>query len=144
VFVWSYLQLLNVITAFTDSLSSTGLSVHLYTNNVTPTRNDTLTTYTEADYTGYAAVNLTGQNAAVWQSQGSAVQYTTTQAAFSPTGTTVGNVIYGYYVSMATSPATLLGAELLPSPVSLGSPADQLIIITALGISDGQVPGITF
>lgn len=86
----------------------------LYQNNYTPDDNSTSGSFTEANFTNYAAVTMTraGWNSAVVvsnkaeSSYGSGPQTWTCGAS--------GNTIYGYYV-VASGTSTVLWAELFPT-----------------------------
>jgi hypothetical protein len=85
--------------------------LRLYQNNHTPAAASTLGSFTEADFTGYAARTLSRSS---W---GSA--FTTggkAESTYSPpqswTCGATGNTIYGYYVVGSLGAGTLLWAEL--------------------------------
>jgi len=75
------------------------LVLRLYQNNITPSDTDTTATYTEANFTGYAAITLTG---ATWNAaSGGTITYSA-QQTFTCSGAS-SNSIYGYYVTQTTS-----------------------------------------
>jgi hypothetical protein len=87
-----------------------GAKIALYQNDVTPTPLTVIGGLTEATYTGYA------QKAIVWAAPsdtagGTAEVIGTIAAAFRPTATTTGNVIYGLMIVTAGG-ALLLSARL--------------------------------
>lgn len=136
--------LLSAITAYAASLSS-GIVVHLYSNNYQPLVSSLITDFTEADYTGYAEQPITGFAAASWASQGAAIVYGDTIATFQPSGTTLTTVCYGYYVTITVSMVVILiGGEKFASAIPMASPADQINIVPGLGISDALIPGNVF
>lgn len=123
-----------------------GAKVALYTNNFTPTVDSVLSDFTEADYTGYTAggIAITPFGTAAWASQGAAVAYGSL-ATFNPTNpTTVGNIIYGYFIFSGGTPQTLVGAERFASPIPMQSAADQINIVVPYGIGDPGIPGVIF
>jgi hypothetical protein len=96
-------------------------TLKLFKSNTTPAETDTAATYTEADFTGYAAKTLTrsvsgstwstpasAAPAGSWSAEASVAASTYGAAAqvFSCTGT--GNTIYGYYIVGATSGKLIL------------------------------------
>lgn len=81
------------------------VKLHLYKNNVTPSETDTVSTYTEDDGTGYAAISLTGSN---WDTTTTAGTASYAQQTFTYTA---GTTVYGYYVT-DNAGTTLLWAEL--------------------------------
>lgn len=80
----------------------------LYQSNTTPAETDTHTTYTEATWTGYAAVTLTG---ATWTVSGTApTEAAYPQQTFTSTAGSQNQANYGYYVTQFTA-GTLMWAE---------------------------------
>lgn len=74
------------------------LVLRLFKNNITPSETDTAATYTEADFTGYSAITLTG---ASWGSpSGGSIAYA--QQTFTASGSP-NNDVYGYYYTQVTS-----------------------------------------
>lgn len=71
----------------------------LFQNNITPSDTDTAATYTEATFTGYAGLALTG---ATWGAAAGGIITYSAQQTFTSTGV-VSNSIYGYYVVQTTS-----------------------------------------
>src|SRR5574338_390456 len=72
--------------------------LRLFKNNITPADTDTAATYTEADFTGYAAITLTGSS---WGApSGGSISYAQQTFTCSGAGSTT---IYGYYLTQATS-----------------------------------------
>lgn len=142
-FVQTRQQLVNSLTAAIAALTASP-TLHLFKNNFTPTNISTIADFTEADYTGYAASTVAAWIAVAWQSQGAAVAYAAGSHTFQPSGTTVGNVIYGYYLASGDMTPHLIGAELLSVPFSLASPLDQLVISPVLSVADGLIPGAIY
>lgn len=101
--------------------------VGLFKNNHTPVVGDTMASLTEADFPGYAPVNLNSTPthlpmvAHVGFLQWNAVSFTRSSGAGSQT-------IYGYFVREPVSPQ-LLWAQLLPVPVVVTT-VGQIIIVT--------------
>lgn len=107
-------------------------TLKLYKTNVTPAESDTAGSYTEADFTSYAAVTLTSTQAAgTWAvpttSSGTTSSTYGTNAVFSPTSS---QTVYGYFVVGATS-TVLMWAELFSSSKNLVS-GDTLTITPKL------------
>lgn len=103
-----------------------GFPVRLYKSAFTVQVNTVLADLTaiECDYTGYApiVVDMTAGyvdpiNNAIVQSQ---------LMTFAPTGTAVGNQVYGWWIDNGTD--VLMGA-LLASPVTLDSPSKELSLV---------------
>lgn len=135
------LEMLNYVISEMIGVSMSFPTVHLFSNNFQPTNTSVLTDFTEADFTGYAAVQLTSWTVQAWQSQGAAVTYSN-PANFRPSGTTVLQTVYGYYVTVGSGP-TYLGAENIgafPFPTV----ATELNVVVAWGLQDGGVSAITY
>jgi hypothetical protein len=88
--------------------------LRLYQNNHTPAITDTAANYTEATFTGYAAINLVSWGNAFLN--GSSISEMDEIArTFTQTGVGVTNNIYGYYVTDGAG--VLIWAELNPNGV---------------------------
>ena len=97
--------------------------LHLFTNNYTPTKTDTTSSYTEASDTSYAAVALTGTNWSV-----TTVSSVTTGTYPAQTFTFAGaQTVYGYYITNNAG-TTLIGAEAFPSALTIPSGGGTITI----------------
>jgi hypothetical protein len=142
-FVQSQGNLLASLTAALAGIST--CQIRLYSNNYTPTNASLLTNFTEANFTGYTAVTNASWNAPSWAGQGAAVGYSKEVATFQPTGTTITQTVYGYYVTIGSGGGeTLLGAELFSSPIPMASVEDQINIVFPMSVGDGSIPGIIY
>ena len=111
---------LNLITGKT---AQTNLKLHLFKNNVTPTKTDTISTYTESTGTGYASVTLTPANFST-----STVGSTTTTSYPTVTFTYTGSEsVYGYYVTNNDS-TIVLWAEAFSSVFSIPAGGGQVLV----------------
>jgi hypothetical protein len=139
-FVASKAGLLNAILNVTAGWTGAGpTTIRLFSNVVTPTPTSQLSDFTEADFTGYGAVTISSWTDSFWASQGAAFQMPGVTVVFAPASPyTVGQVIYGYFVQNTPSsgPATLVGAEVFPSPVSMSQAGDQIVLGFLYGISN--------
>ena len=108
-------------TSLGDNVSGAlvGVKVHLFSNNVTPTNADSLATYTEANFTGYAAATASG-----WSAAGLTGHVASTTANPVTFTLTAGSQnVYGYYLTDSTS-GKLYAAERDPNaPVALNTTA---------------------
>lgn len=105
-----------------------GCTLRLFKNDYNPNPNSAEDDFDEADYTGYAAFTPL-----VWGDPydlpGGDAQVVAVSHQFQPTATTVGNLIYGWYVTKGTpGTLTIVSAERLDSPENLSGPADALIV----------------
>lgn len=109
------------------------VTIHLIAAPFTPTPNAVVADFTEADYTGYAAVNVTEAGPVAWDDELLNGVQSFGAAHFQPTGTTVTNTIYGYWVTMNVltggSVTELVDVMTLKEPVPLLSTADALDIV---------------
>jgi hypothetical protein len=145
VFVQQFDSLIDSMSAIITNLigvTSSFPTINLYQNNYNPTPQSAVGDFTVADYTGYAAVLLTSWQTPSWQSQGAAVSYAN-PCVFSPTGTTVPNTIYGYYMTISSG-LILLGAERLATPANLTGPTTSLTVVPPWGISDAGIAGVIY
>lgn len=75
------------------------LVLRLYQNNIVPADTDTAATYTEATFSGYAPITLTGSS---WGTPtNGSISYA--QQTFTHNGGGTSNNIYGYYVTQVGS-----------------------------------------
>lgn len=91
---------------------------HLFTNNVTPTLADTVATYTEASWTGYAAVSKTFTDYTINGVSGHNGFAIASPIAFSNTSGSSQNA-YGYYVTDSGGTILLAAARFDSAPVSI-------------------------
>ena len=90
------------------------LVLRLYQNNIVPADTDTAATYTEATFSGYAPITLTGSS---WGTPtNGSISYA--QQTFTHNGGGTSNNIYGYYVKQVTS-GTLVYSERDPAAAFL-------------------------
>lgn len=81
------------------------LVLRLFQNNITPAETDVVGTYTEATFTGYASITLTG---ATWTTTpGAPSQAAYPQQSFTSSAEQASQSIYGYYLTR------LAGGELI-------------------------------
>jgi hypothetical protein len=77
------------------------LVLKLFKNNITPAETDTAATYTEADFTGYGSIVLTGANWTVTEGAPSDASYAQQTLTSSANQTT--QQIYGYFLVRSSS-----------------------------------------
>jgi len=108
-----------------------GALVHLYKNDYVPTPFSLTADFTTADYTGYAAQAVA---AASWNattlSDGSA-GLVGPGLFFDATGSSVTNVIYGYYITDAAGTNTLW-AERFDAPRGITGPGTGFTLVPQL------------
>ncbi len=106
------------LKAGVNKTAGQNLILKLYKNNVTPAEADVEGGYTEADFTGYSNVTLTG---ASWTATpGAPSQVTYAQQSFTSSADQSTQSIYGYFLVQASS-GLLVAAERFsdgPYPIS--------------------------
>ncbi len=105
----------------TNKTAPQNLVLKLYKNNITPSDTDTAATYTEADFTGYSAITLTG---ASWgAASGGTIAYA--QQTFTCSGAS-SNSIYGYFVIQTTSTVLLYSERDASAPFTVTVSGDAV------------------
>lgn len=114
---------------FTD-----GLQIHLYKEPVVLSSGMTEADFTEANYTGYAVVTADLAGTAWDDVAGNAV-LSFEGVHFQPSGSAVGNTIYGWYATMDAIDATeIVRAVEFPAPISMLSVADAIDVSPRIGL----------
>jgi hypothetical protein len=83
-----------------NKTAAQNLVLRLFKNDVTPADTDTVSNYTEADFTGYSAVTLTGANWTATPGDPTEIAYA--QQSFTSSAGSQNQTIYGYYLTRAT------------------------------------------
>lgn len=89
------------------------LKLKLYSNDVTPGETDTVATYTETDFTGYAAIDLPGTGCTVTNADPSEASWAA--KTFTSSAGSQNKNCYGYYVTNSAG-TILMWAERFTSP----------------------------
>ena len=98
----------------------------LFTNDYTPTADDELADYTEATFSGYAQVPLTGSSWAVTAAEPAVASYA--EQEFISDDDQTPETIYGYAVFLATDDLYVT-AERLPTPQVVQNDTDLVAVI---------------
>jgi hypothetical protein len=118
-----------ILAMIVNKTAPQDLVLKLYSSNTTPAETDTAVTYTEATFSGYSAIPLTG---ATWGSPSAGSITYSSQQTFTHNGGGVSNSIYGYFVVQSVS-GTLLYAERDGSaPFTLTNNGDNVKITPTL------------
>jgi hypothetical protein len=75
--------------------------LRLFKNNLTPDNTSVLADFTEADFTGYSAITLTGGSWTTTQGNPSTGAYA--QQTFSSSAAQAVQTIYGYYITRTST-----------------------------------------
>jgi hypothetical protein len=105
------------------------LILKLYQNNHTPVYADTVSAYTEATFTGYSAITLTGASWTMSGSDPTTASYA--QQSFTSSANQSAQTIYGYYLIRATQ-LDLIAAELFASAIIIQYNGDTINITPTL------------
>lgn len=108
-------------------LGATGLlaaEVGLFQNNIIPDANTPRASLTDATYTGYAQVPVTWHLPSI--ADDGTPEIVSDQIIFRPTGTAIGNTIYGAWVETGAGAYYAPGA--LDTPVPMTSALDELVL----------------
>lgn len=102
-------------------------TLKLYKNNVTPSATDTASTYTEATFTGYSAINLTGSS---WTTTSSSSPASNTYAlqTFTSTAGSQNENEYGYFVIQQTSGLLIYAERFSNGPYNIQNNGDSISI----------------
>jgi hypothetical protein len=137
----SNLYMLAALTAVKTSIlkaGAAGFKIKLAQGpTFAPNPNSVPGDFTEADYTGYAAVTLTTMSANS-QTGNSFESTSTTVAGFAPSGTAVTNSILGYWVE--SDGGDLLAYEVFPAPIPMQTTLDSIQIVPRWQIQPAQWP----
>ena len=116
-----------------DVILATSLVLRLFKNNFTPSNSSVLADFTEADFTGYSALTLTGGS---WTTtQGDPTTGVYAQQAFTGTGT--AQTVYGYYLTR-TSSGRVWYYQRFESALSIGLSTPSIRITPTLNFKDSS------
>lgn len=114
------------LKALLNHTAGQNLVLRLFKSNTTPAETDTAATYTEADFTGYAAVTLTGSSWTV--SEGAPTEASYAQQTFSSTANQASQNVYGYYLTQVTSGLLVYAERFSDGPYAIANNGDQIKI----------------
>lgn len=100
------------------------LVLHLYKNNITPAEADVAGTYTEATFTGYTAITLTGASWTVTGGAPSSASYA--QQTFSSSAGSQNQDIYGYYLTRLGSADLVYAERFSDGPYNIANNGDAI------------------
>lgn len=105
---------------------STNLTLCLFKSNTTPGNTDTLATYTEADFTGYSSVTLTGGS---WVVTGNPITYA--EQSFTSSAGSQSQAVYGYFLKAGT--ALIYAERFSDGPYTIVNNGDVIKVTPSLG-----------
>ena len=89
------------LKALLNHTAPQNLVLKLFKSNTTPAETDTEATYTEADFTGYGAITLTGSSWTVTPGAPTSAAYA--QQSFTSSAGSQNQSVYGYFTIQTTS-----------------------------------------
>lgn len=102
------------------------LHLRLYINDVTPAETDTTATFTNASFSGYGVIQLTGANWTITEGSPSSASYAEQSFTRSLTGTP--ELVYGYTVNRTPSNRLAWAERFADGPYSMGNDGDTIKI----------------
>lgn len=118
------------LKAFLNHTAGQNGVLRLFKSNTTPAETDTFATYTEADFTGYASVTLTGSS---WTVTGGApTSATYAQQSFTSSADQAAQNVYGYMVNQTTSTVLMWAERFSNGPYAIANNNDQIQITPAI------------
>lgn len=109
------------LEALVNKTAPQNLVLRLYKSNTTPGETDTEATYTEADFTGYSAVTLTGSS---WTTGTGTVSYA--QQTFTSSAGSQNQNVYGYYLTQVTSGKLVWAERFSDGPYNIVNNGDEI------------------
>lgn len=106
----------------------------LFQNNIVPSLNTHLADFVEADFTGYASVNVDTWSSPYLTPEGTWEISTPALIVFNQTDTIVTNTIYGYW--MENSDGGLLMAERFATPIEMDAALKALQVLPRMSIAE--------
>jgi|SRR6516225_1320727 len=107
-------------------------TMHLFSNNFNPVGNETLSSFTETAFSGYANVTIATWGAAFYDANGDA-KTTSTAVEFTHNGGNTTDVAYGYYLVHGNS--TILGAQRFDdAPIGFNGLGNSCVVVSEITI----------
>lgn len=117
-----------------NKTAQANLTLHLYSNNVTPGDTNVLADFTECTGGGYASVTLTGASWTVTAGTGTPASASYAEQTFTWTSVPGVTTVYGYFVKNGTK---VLWAERLPAaPFTIAAAGDNVKITPVITLKD--------
>ena len=111
------------LKAAVNHTAGQNLVLRLFKSNTTPAETDTAGTYTEATFTGYSSVTLTGASWSITEGAPSYAQYA--QQTFSSSANQATENQYGYYLTQLSSGILAWAERFSDAPWPITNNGDQ-------------------
>jgi hypothetical protein len=108
------------------------LVLRLFKNNITPADGDDEGDYTEADFTGYSALTLTGASWTVTPGAPTVLSYA--EQAFESSANQTAQLIYGAYLTQLSTGKSIGAGLLSDGPVSVTYNTDKIKVTPILNL----------
>ena len=120
-----------ILEAIVNRTAPQNLVLRLFQSNTTPAEGDTAGTYTEATFSGYSAITLTGASWAA--ASGGSIAFA--QQTFTHNGGGVSNAIYGYYLTQLGSGILVWAERDATAPVTIANNTETIKITPTITAS---------
>ena len=114
------------LEALLNKTAGQNVKLKLFRSNTTPAEGHTEADYTEANFTGYAEVTLTGASWTVTAGAPGIAAYA--QQTFSSTANQATQYIYGYYYVQVTSGKAIAAERFSDGPYAVTNNGDNIKI----------------
>jgi len=132
-------QINAVKAAVLDATGPVHATVKLAQGAFVPTPTSDPTTFTEADFTGYASKTVAAYTPASLEPNGASQILSSAVLDWNPTGTTTTNLVTGYWILGGSG--DYLGGESFPTPVPMQSPTDVLNLVVVWQVAKSSWSG---
>ena len=117
---------IDALGAFVNKSTLGDIELRLFTNDVTPSETDTVATFTEASFSGYSSITLTGANWTITAGNPSTAGYAEQQFTCSADITAIN--VYGYYMTRASGTKIVLAERFTGGPYTITNNGDWIKI----------------
>lgn len=118
-----------------DVLFATTLVLRLFKNNISPNNASVLADFTEANFTGYAAITLTGGSWTTTAGAPSVAAYA--QQTFSSSAAQAAQSVYGYYITR-TATSRVWAYERFSTTQTIQGATDTISVTPRIKLKDDQ------
>lgn len=121
-------QLLAILEAKRTLFNMQGQLMFLYINDRLPVWDDTTADFTPANYDGASGQNVNWANAAILDGNGGAYMLGDS-CIFTPTGVTVPNEVYGYFVVRLSDLQLVFAERFAGAPLEIGANLNPFTVV---------------
>lgn len=121
------------LEALVNKTAPQTLVLKLFKSNTTPAEAHTEANYTEADFTGYSAVTLTGSSWSVTPGDPTTAAYA--EQTFTSSAGSQNQDVYGYYVVQQSSGKVVWAERFSNAPYNIANNGDQIKVTLNISLS---------